>query len=280
LPSKDDATRKLRSGSREPLLRVEQLSVRFAVKRGILRRTVGHVQALDRVDLRVLRGESLVVVGEAGSGKSTLARAIARRAPADGGKVLLDGKDLLTLSKSDLRAVERQVRVLSAETSARAEPLASVLSAVELGAQLLIFDEPFVTLAEAARAKRFAELRSVQEERALTYVLLTRHLRHARGFADEVSVLHAGQIVESGATSTLLTRPLHPYTQALLAADAAATSADPRAAEAEARASSGCRFRARCTYAFSRCAREEPALFVVPGGVSRCFLNDPDGPGN
>ena len=254
--------------------------MRFAVKRGILRRTVGHVQALDRVDLRVLRGESLVVVGEADSGKSTLARTVARSAPAESGKVLLDGKDLLTLSKSDLRAVERQVRVLSADSAARAEPLANVLSAVELGAQLLIFDEPFVALTDAERARLFSELRVLQDERALTYVLLTRHLGHARGFADEVLVLHAGQIVESGATATLLTRPLHPYTQALLVAETAAKSGDPRAAELEARALTGCRFRARCTYAFSRCAREEPALFVVPGGVSRCFLNDPDGPGS
>ena len=281
MPSSDDATRKLRSGSRDPLLRVEGLCTYFALKQGLLRRTVGQLRAVDGVDLRVLRGQTLAVVGEAGSGKTTLARSITRQLPATSGKVLFEGKDLLGMSKSDVRALERQIQIVSPDMLGAPEPLTVLQGLLQADPKLLIFDDAFAGLSDGVRVSLFEELRRRQDEQGLTCLLLTRDLKLAAPLADQVALLHAGQIVETGATASLLAHPQHPYTQALLAAEpstiAVASSVPPISNRGPL---SGCRFRSRCPHAFARCAQEEPVLFVVPGGLSRCFLQDPEGSGN
>ena len=275
LPSRDDATRKLRSGSREPLLRVEGLSVQFPVKQGLLRRTVGQVRALDNVDLRVLRGQTLAVVGESGAGKTTLAQRIAGLAPANAGKVLFEGKDLFKLGKAERRLALQQIVLVTPETFARPEALTAL---VALEPKLLIFDEAFEAFDAAARQQVAVELRRLQDERALSCLLLTRSLELAGVLSDEVLVLHAGQIVEAGATASLVQHPRHPYTQSQLSAPTAATPVQPPAAGSPGHAE-GCLFRAHCPHAFARCAVEAPALFAVPGGLSRCWLHDPEAAG-
>ena len=275
MQSSDDATRKLRSGSREPVLRVAGLSTYFAVRQGLLRRTVGHVRAVDGVDLRVLRGQTLVVAGEAGAGKTTLARSITRAVPTRRGKVLLEGRDLLGLSKSDFRALGRQVQSVSAEMLAVPDPLGVLRALTEAEPKLLIFDEAFAGLDDAVRVGLFEELRRSQNERGLSCLLLTREPKLSSALADEVAVMHAGQIVETGATASVLGNARHPYTQALLLAKPGASPGQALPAAGAAESLSGCRYRGRCPHAFARCAQEEPVLFVVPGGLSRCFLNDP-----
>ena len=275
LSSRDDATRKLRSGSRDPRLRVEGLSAQFPVKQGLLRRTVGQVWALDRVDLRVLRGQTLSVVGESGSGKTTLARSLACLVPASAGKLLFDGKDLLKLGKAELRQALRQLALVTPETFAGPEAL-TALVAPEL--KLLIFDEAFDALDAAAWQRIASELRRWQDEQGLSCLVLTRSLELASVLSDEVLVLHAGQIVEAGSTLSLIQHPRHPYTESLLGASGPAAPSPAPAAGAPGRPP-GCLFRARCPQAFARCAVESPALFAVPGGLSRCLLHDPEATG-
>lgn len=274
MPSSDDATRKLRSGSRDPLLRVEGLSTQFAVKQGLLRRTVGQVRAVDSVDLRVLRGQVLAVVGEAGAGKTTLARSICRLVSPSAGRVLFEGKDLLSLASPELRLVLGQIQIVTQAAFAVADPAAALQALVELEPKLLILDDPFAALDEPVRLRLFERLRHLQADRGLSCLLLTRSIPVARALADQVAMMHAGQIVETGATASLFEQPRHPYTQALLTPSTPSTV--PPASDRAARVV-GCRFRARCPLAFSRCDEEEPTLFAVPGGLSRCFLHDPDG---
>jgi oligopeptide/dipeptide ABC transporter ATP-binding protein len=261
--SSDDATRKLRSGSRVPQLSVEGLSVELPVKQGLLRRTVGQLKVLDRVELRVLRGQTVAVVGEAGAGKTTLGRAIARLVPSSAGRVLLAGKDLAALDDAERRQALAQILLLTAETVG--EP--AHLAAVRTGAvKLLILDE---AIDPGARPPLLAEIRRLQDEQALSCLVLTRSLQVASAISDEVVVMHEGQLVESGASADLVSHPHHPYTRGLLGA-----VTEPALSASVA---SGCRFRARCPEAFSRCAAEEPTWFAVPGGLCRCFLHDPDG---
>ena len=268
MPSSDEATRKLRSGSREPLLRVEGLSVQFAVKQGLLRRTVGHRQALDSVDLRVLRGQTLAVVGEAGAGKTTLALSITGQLAPRAGKVLFESKDVLAASNAELRRALRQVQLITPEQLAGAE-LAASFGSAEI--KLAILDEAVDALDAVAQLRVFDELRAQQDARGLSCLLLTRSLQLAGALADEIVVLHAGQVVETGAPASLLRQPHHPYTQRLL--DPTTSTALSLPPESE-QPRSACRFRARCPQVFPRCGEEAPTLVAVTGGLSRCFLHD------
>jgi oligopeptide/dipeptide ABC transporter ATP-binding protein len=92
--------------------------------------------------------------------------------------------------------------------------------------------------------------------------------------ADELVVLHAGQVVETGAPASLLNQPHHPYTRRLLEAAPTAAAAPSTPPDSGELLRAGCRFRARCPQAFARCAEEAPVLVAVTGGLSRCFLHD------
>jgi microcin C transport system ATP-binding protein len=93
------------------VLRTDHLRVWFPITLGFLRRTTGHVKAVNDASLSVRAGETLGVVGESGSGKTTLALAILRLVQSEG-KVWLDGKDLSTLPKSALRPLRRDMQVV------------------------------------------------------------------------------------------------------------------------------------------------------------------------
>ena len=96
--------------SRQPMLQVRGLTKRFATGGGWLRR---HKTVLHGVDVELYAGEVLALVGESGSGKSTVARLISLVEPADGGEVLLEGRDLLRAdSAAARRAVRRDVQMI------------------------------------------------------------------------------------------------------------------------------------------------------------------------
>jgi microcin C transport system ATP-binding protein len=93
------------------VLRAEALRVWFPVKRGLLRRTVGHIKAVNEVMLTLRRGETLGIVGESGSGKTTLALALLRLLPFEGSAVFL-GRDLASLQGPELRAARRDMQIV------------------------------------------------------------------------------------------------------------------------------------------------------------------------
>src|SRR3979490_303038 len=85
-----------------PVLAVKDLKKHFPVKKGLLRRTVGQVYAVDGISFTINEGETLGLVGGSGGGKSTAGRAILRLIEPTGGVVKMMGRDIAPLSKKEL----------------------------------------------------------------------------------------------------------------------------------------------------------------------------------
>ncbi len=111
------------------LLVVEGLKVHFPIRQGVfIDRTVGHVKAVDGVDLRIRRGTTLGLVGESGCGKSTLGRAILRLSEPTAGTVTLDGVDVTALKGEALRRMRRRMQMVFQDPLASLDPRQSVQS--------------------------------------------------------------------------------------------------------------------------------------------------------
>ncbi len=99
-------------GLGEELLAVEGLQKHFPIRRGLLQRQVGAVQAVDGLTFSVNRGETLSIVGESGCGKTTTGRLLTRLLEPTGGKITLEGRDITHLSMSDMRPMRRDVQMI------------------------------------------------------------------------------------------------------------------------------------------------------------------------
>jgi len=95
-----------------PLLEVNDLKTHFPVKAGVFRSTVAHVKAVDGVNLRVNRGETLGLVGESGCGKTTVGRTILRLIDKTDGEVTFDGRDVYAQSGADLKKLRRRMQII------------------------------------------------------------------------------------------------------------------------------------------------------------------------
>jgi peptide/nickel transport system ATP-binding protein len=118
----------------DALVTVEGLAVHFPIKRGIvLERTVGHVYAVDGVDLRIRRGETYGLVGESGCGKSTLGRGMLRLIEPTRGRVVFDGTDLSALRGETLRRMRRRMQMVFQDPLSSLDPRQSVESLLTEG---------------------------------------------------------------------------------------------------------------------------------------------------
>src|ERR671913_665716 len=108
------------------------IKVWFPIKRGFLRRTVGHVKAVDGVSVRVRKGETVGVVGESGSGKTTLGLAILRLVASDGPIVFL-GNRIDGLRANDIRPMRKNLQVVFQDPYGSLSPRMSIAEIVEEG---------------------------------------------------------------------------------------------------------------------------------------------------
>jgi peptide/nickel transport system ATP-binding protein len=94
------------------LIRLAGLKVHFPIRRGVLKKVVGYVKAVDGVDLEIRKGETLALVGESGCGKTTLGKALLQLIRPTAGRVFADGQDLTTLDRRALHPYHRRFQVI------------------------------------------------------------------------------------------------------------------------------------------------------------------------
>lgn len=136
----------------EVILKIRHLKKYFPIRRGVFRRHVGDVKAVDDVNFEVFRGETLGVVGESGCGKTTTGRTIIRIYQATEGEILFNGTDLTKIKGKELRQTRRKIQMIFQDPYASLNPRMTVES---------IVSEPLViynTVPRNERKERVGEL--------------------------------------------------------------------------------------------------------------------------
>ncbi|MGH2788796.1 MAG: ABC transporter ATP-binding protein [Actinomycetota bacterium] len=191
------------------------------------------------------------------------------------------------LERAGLRPPERFFLSYPHELSGGQRQRVVIASAIILGPQLLVADEPVSMLDASLRGEILRLLVDLKDELGMTLVLITHDLGFAWALADRVAVMYLGKIVEMGPVEDVLTRPLHPYTRALLSVspEVGERKTDQQVLTGEppdpARIPPGCRFHPRCPEVLSgragatepRCRSEIPELReLAPGHFAACHL--------
>jgi len=316
------------------VLEVNGLKKYFPVRRGLLRRTVGHVHAVDDVSFSVGPAETVGLVGESGCGKTTVGRTILRLIEPTAGSIRLEGHEISGLSKAELRPLRQRMQIIFQDPFSSlnprmragdivAEPLKlhaaggkrarrervaelfervglrraqmdnyphqfsggqrqriGVARALALNPRLIVGDEPVSALDVSIQAQVINLLRDLQRELKLSYLFISHNLAVVEHISHRIAVMYLGRIVEYTDKTTLFTRPLHPYTEALLAAVPIPNPAIKRVRRvvqgdvpSPLRPPPGCHFHTRCPYAEARCKAEVPHLREVePGHQVACHL--------
>ncbi|HMR31052.1 MAG TPA: ATP-binding cassette domain-containing protein [Geminicoccaceae bacterium] len=321
------------------ILEVQDLRKWFPIRRGLLRKVVGHVRAVDEVSFTIARGETLSLVGESGCGKTTTSRCILRAiTPTDGAIRFRNQQgqqvDVAKVPKKELRPLRRQMQMIFQDPFSSLNPRMTVMDiigepllvngmrdleqrrarvrelmelvqlpaafmnrfphafsggqrqrigiarALALNPALIVADEPVSALDVSVQAQIVNLLLDLQDRLGLSYLFVAHDLSVVKHVSDRVAVMYVGKIVEIAPTERLFSRPMHPYTEALLSA---VPVPDPRVRSQRiilrgdvadaANPPPGCHFHPRCPYAVDRCRSEAPALREVEGGHQvRCHL--------
>jgi len=309
------------------------VSVRGLVKHFPVEGSDDVVRAVDGVSFDIFAGETLGLVGESGCGKSTVGRCLLRLIEPTAGQVSFSGRDILKMSRKEMREIRREMQIVFQDPYAslnprmkvgdivseplvihkqgnkreRRERVASLLSRVGLdpdymnryahefsGGQrqrigvartlalkpkLIVADEPVSALDVSVQAQVVNLLQELQDEFKLTYLFISHGLAVVEHISTRVAVMYLGRIVEISDAAELYTRPLHPYTQALLSAIPIPDPQQKRKriilqgdVPTPINPPSGCRFRTRCPIAIEECAHIDPELReVAPGHQVACI---------
>ncbi len=317
-----------------PILEVRDLKKHFPIKKGLLRRTTGHVYAVDGVSFTINAGETLGLVGESGCGKTTVGRTLLRLVEPTDGQILLDDRDVTKLSKAEMRPFRRQMQIIFQDPFSSLDPRMTaggivdeplrvhglgdrtqrrkmvaelfdrvglragqmdnfphqfsggqrqrigIARALALRPKLIIGDEPVSALDVSIQAQVINLLMDLQKELGISYLFISHNLAVVEHISHRIAVMYLGRIVEYTDKTTLFTRPLHPYSEALLSAVPVPDPAIRRKRQvlqgdvpSPVKPPPGCHFHTRCPIAEARCKVEVPRLEEKrPGQLVACHL--------
>jgi peptide/nickel transport system ATP-binding protein/oligopeptide transport system ATP-binding protein len=162
-----------------------------------------------------------------------------------------------------------------------------IAKALSVNPDVIVADEPVSALDVSVRAQVLNLMIALQEELKLAYLFVSHDLAVVRHISHRVAVMYLGRIVELADKRALFAAPLHPYSEALLAAAPAPDSTRRKRKQvllqgdvpSPMRPPSGCRFHTRCHYALPECKVTDPPLLEVAPGHHVACLRRPIGGG-
>jgi len=255
-----------------PLLQVSDFYCHYPIRKGIFKRIVDYVRAVDGVSFDIQQGKTLALVGESGCGKTTLGKSLLNLIPGSG-RVVINGVELNGLTGEALRRQRANIQIVFQDPFSSMNPrmlvgdiiaegiralhpkvsleqrkarVRQLLQQVDLpedsalryphefsGGQrqriciaralavdpkLIVCDEPTSALDVSVQAQIIQLLKTLQQEKGVSYLFITHDLAVVAEIADDVAVMYQGKIIEQGGVAEVLTQPKHAYTQKLLAA--------------------------------------------------------------
>ena len=186
-------------------------------------------------------------------------------------KNTIRGKVVELLSKVGIPSPETRMRAYPFEMSGGMRQRSVIGMSLANTPQLLLADEPTTALDVTIQAQILTLFKQIQQEYGMTVILVTHDIGVAIEMADEIAVMYAGKIVESGDVSQVLGSPAHPYTKGLIEAtprpgQRGALTAIPGQPPTIANMPAGCAFVDRCRWAMERCRHEQPEYTSLGGG--------------
>ena len=144
--------------------------------------------------------------------------------------------------------------------------------------ELIVADEPTTALDVTIQGQILAEVQKLAQTTGTSLIWITHDLSVVAGLADDIAVMYAGRVVEKGAVSEVLDKPLHPYTAGLIGSVPSRNKRGEPLRQIPGMTPSllnlppGCAFRSRCPRAAEACMAEPEIREVLPGRETRCFL--------
>lgn len=256
------------------MLELQDVKTHFPVKKGLIfSKQVDTVKAVNGITLNIAEGEILGLVGESGCGKSTLSRTIMQLIPATDGTITLEGTELTSLPKNEVRSRRLDFQMIFQDPYASLNPRMTIYStlaealtqrhpslkkdktklteaviklmercglnpsfmqkyphefsggqrqriaiarALAPEPKLIIADEPVSALDVSIQSQILNLLLDLRRDLNLTMIFISHDLSVVRYLADNIAVMHKGEIVEYGESERVFNDPEHAYTKRLL----------------------------------------------------------------